>query len=43
MNSFLELNPVLQGLLATIFTWAITALGASLVFFFKKLNKCVRC
>ena len=39
MNSFLELNPVLQGLLATIFTWAITALGASLVFFFKKVNK----
>lgn len=39
MKFFLELNPVLQGLLATIFTWAITALGASLVFFFKKVNK----
>lgn len=39
MNVFLSLNPVLQGLIATIFTWAITALGASLVFFFKKVNK----
>lgn len=33
------LSPVLQGLLATIFTWAVTALGASLVFFFKEVNR----
>jgi ZIP family zinc transporter len=39
MKFFLQVNPVLQGLVATIFTWAITALGASLVFFFKKVNK----
>lgn len=39
MEIFLSMNPVLQGLTATIFTWAITALGASLVFFFKKVNK----
>ena len=34
-----HLNFVLQALLATIFTWSITAIGASLVFFFKKINK----
>lgn len=32
-------SPVNQALIATLFTWAITALGASLVFFFKKINK----
>lgn len=32
-------NPVIQALLATIFTWSITALGAAIVFFFKKVNK----
>jgi ZIP family zinc transporter len=36
---FLQLNPVLQALLATLFTWGITALGASLVFFFKEMNR----
>jgi len=40
MIDFLSnLNPVMQALLATIFTWFITALGASLVFLFKKVNK----
>ncbi len=40
MNSWLEnLSPVLQALLATLFTWGVTALGASLVFFFKTINK----
>ena len=34
-----HLNFVLQALLATIFTWSITAIGASLVFLFKKINK----
>jgi len=31
--------PVLQALFGTLFTWFITALGAGVVFFFKKLNK----
>jgi len=40
MSNFLSnLSPVWQALLATIFTWGVTALGASLVFFFKKINK----
>lgn len=39
INFFINLNPIIQALLATIFTWAITALGAILVFFFKKVNK----
>ncbi|WP_130805358.1 ZIP family metal transporter [Senegalia massiliensis] len=38
MNWFLELNPVVQALFATLFTWGLTALGAALVFFFKKIN-----
>lgn len=41
MNFFLSLNPVLQGLIATLFTWSITALGASLVFFFKNVKKSI--
>ena len=36
---FINLNHANQALLATIFTWGITALGAGLVFFFKKVNK----
>lgn len=36
---FIDLNPIWQALLATLFTWSITCLGASLVFFFKKVNK----
>lgn len=36
---FIGLNHIAQAFIATIFTWAITALGASLVFFFKKVNK----
>lgn len=32
-------NPTLQALLATTFTWGLTALGASLVFFFKRDNQ----
>jgi len=38
---FTNLNYVTQALLATVFTWGVTALGASLVFFFKKVNKSV--
>lgn len=33
------LNPVLLALLAGLFTWGCTALGAALVFFFKNLNQ----
>jgi len=36
-----ELHPVVAALFATLFTWFITALGASLVFFFKTLNRAV--
>lgn len=32
-------HPATQALLATLFTWSVTALGASLVFFFKKINQ----
>lgn len=39
INYFFNLSPIIQALLATIFTWAVTALGAGLVFFFKKINK----
>ena len=39
MEWFMELNPIAQGLSATIFTWAITALGAALVFFFKTVDR----
>ena len=35
----LSLNPILQAGLATLFTWGVTAIGASLVYFFKKINK----
>jgi ZIP family zinc transporter len=36
---FQELSPVTQALLATLFTWGVTALGAALVFFFKTINR----
>src|SRR5210317_294054 len=36
---FTGLSPVLQALIATLFTWFLTALGASLVFFFKTINR----
>jgi len=32
-------NPILAALLATLFTWGVTALGAALVFFFKNVNQ----
>ena len=38
---FISQSPVLQALLATLFTWFVTALGAALVFFFKTINKTV--
>lgn len=39
MNNTLMQNPVFLALLATLFTWAMTALGAALVFFFKTINQ----
>ena len=36
---FKGIDPVLGALLATLFTWGLTALGASLVFFVKALNR----
>jgi ZIP family zinc transporter len=35
----LQFNPVLLALGATLFTWLVTGLGASMVFFFKSINK----
>lgn len=39
MNWFNNLNPILQTLCATLFTWGVTALGALIVCFFKEPNK----
>jgi ZIP family zinc transporter len=39
LDWFLEYNPVLLALLATVFTWLVTAAGASMVFFFKTINQ----
>ena len=36
---FSSLEPVMQAFLATVFTWGMTALGASAVFFFKTVNR----
>ncbi len=36
---FGDLNPILQALIATTFTWGITLLGALMVCFFKEVNK----
>ena len=38
---FSELDPVWGALLATTFTWLLTAAGASLVFFFKSMKRSV--
>ncbi len=34
-----DFNPVLQALMATLFTWGLTALGASMVFFTRQVNR----
>lgn len=41
MEFFYNLNHVTQALIASIFTWSITAIGASIVFVFKKPNKTI--
>jgi len=39
LNHLINMNHVTLAFIATLFTWSVTALGASLVFFFKKVNK----
>lgn len=39
LEQFEQLNPVLQALIATLFTWFVTALGASSVFFTKSIGR----
>ena len=39
MDWFIKLTPIIQALLATLFTWGMTALGASTVLFGKKVNQ----
>jgi len=36
---FTNLHPIVQALLATCFTWFVTALGAAAVFFFRRVNR----
>ena len=38
-NWFVELSPAIQALLATLFTWGMTAAGAGLVFTAKRVNQ----
>ncbi len=39
MSWFIGLSPIFQALLATLFTWSVTALGAAVVLFFKSINR----
>ena len=39
IDILLDMNPVVLSLIATLFTWGVTALGAAFVFFFKKVNR----
>ena len=39
IDFFTQLSPVWQALIATLFTWFVTALGAATVFFFKEVNR----
>ena len=41
IDYFESINPILAALYATLFTWGLTALGASLVFLFKTMNRAV--
>ena len=38
INFFQGLDPILGALIATLFTWGLTAFGASFVFLFKSMN-----
>lgn len=39
LDSLLGYNPVFLALVATLFTWSVTAMGAGMVFFFKSINR----
>lgn len=39
IDFFIQLNPITQAFLATLFTWGMTALGAAVVFTTKKVNQ----
>ena len=39
IEKFTGFNPITQALLATCFTWFVTAAGSSVVFFFKTINR----
>ncbi len=39
VEAFKSLSPIQQALLGTLFTWFLTALGASMIFFFKTVNR----
>ena len=39
IENLLSYNPVLLALIATLFTWFVTALGSAMVFFFKSINQ----
>ena len=41
INFFQSLDPVLGAFIATLFTWGLTAFGASFVFLFKSMNRVV--
>ncbi|WP_396138952.1 ZIP family metal transporter [Flavobacterium sp.] len=41
LDFFESIDPILAALIATTFTWGLTAFGASFVFFFKNMNRVV--
>ena len=41
LDYFESIDPILAAFYATLFTWGLTALGASVVFFFKTMNRTV--
>ena len=41
LNYLLNINPIYQALLAGIFTWFLTALGAATIVLFKRDNKTI--
>jgi len=41
LTFFESLDPIMAAFIATLFTWGLTALGASLVFFVKTMNRTV--
>ena len=39
IQSFIDLNPIIQALIVTSFTWFVTAMEASLVFLLKDIKR----